>query len=281
MPRPRIDGPDELLDVSDSAARLQALRVHRPEARLERLEQLGQHERVEPEVALQRRAGRHLIDGHSRRGRDGHTNGARSWEALSPACPLARHHTREDRAHLVALDLARRRARQRAPRTGGRRTGAARRQLVDRRAEASACALVAFETIAVAGFGDGQARQALAAANLDTDDGQLRDVGHGAETPLDVVGVDVLARRRDDDVLETSDDLQAPLPIDAAEVPRVEPPFGVDGVARRVVVGVADHHVGSARDDLADTLLVRIRDLQLDARHRLAHAGLESLARTR
>ena len=36
----------------------------------------------------------------------------------------------------------------------------------------------------------------------------------------------------------------------------MQPPLRVDRLARRVRVGVADHHVGAARDDLADALVV-------------------------
>ena len=76
--------------------------------------------------------------------------------------------------------------------------------------------------------------------------------GTVAEAALDVVGVHVLAVRRDDDVLEAPEDLEAALLVDAPEVARVEPPVRVDRLASRLRVGVAEHHVGAACDDLAD-----------------------------
>jgi hypothetical protein len=71
---------------------------------------------------------------------------------------------------------------------------------------------------------DGEAREPLAAAHLDAHDRQLRDEGTVAEALLDVVRVDVLARRRDDDVLQAADDLEPALAVEPPEVPRVEPP---------------------------------------------------------
>ena len=67
---------DQLLDVGHAGAGLQALRIDGAEARLERLEQLGQHERVEAQVTLQGGVRRHLADGDAFHAGDGEAHRA-------------------------------------------------------------------------------------------------------------------------------------------------------------------------------------------------------------
>src|ERR1019366_3359540 len=119
---------------------------------------------------------------------------------------------------------------------------------------------------------------ALGSAHVDPDDRELVDVRHRSEAALDVVGVDVLAVGRDDHVLDAPEDLQPALLVDATDVARVQPALGVDRLAGGAGIGVPDHHVGAARDDLTHAPVVGVVDAQLDARDRLADAGFEARA---
>ena len=94
--------------------------------------------------------------------------------------------------------------------------------------------------------------------------------GDLAEHALDVVRVDVLAGRRDDDVLHAADEDEPPAAIELAEVAGVEPAVLGLHLLRGLGVGVARHDVGAAREDLADAVLVGRVDLDRDARDRLA-----------
>lgn len=74
-------------------------------------------------------------------------------------------------------------------------------------------------TCACAPCGDRQARDALAisVARGDADDGELADAIDLAEGALDVVGIHVLSGRRDDDVLDATDDLELAVLVEPAE----------------------------------------------------------------
>ncbi len=93
----------------------------------------------------------------------------------------------------------------------------------------------------------GTARHAMRSPPLrrcDADDRELRDAVDLAERALDVVGVHVLARRRDDDVLDASDDRELPALVELAEIARVEPAVVVEHARRGLVVGVAGITLG-------------------------------------
>ncbi len=158
----------------------------------------------------------------------------------------------EDGADLVALDLARRRARQRRLVQVDDR-GALRRRRARRSRRAGRLRARSFRVVrSSADAGTARhARRSPPRVSTPTIASSAIS-GNGPEPALDVVGVHVLAVRRDDHVLEAPEDLEAPLPVDAPEVPRVQPALGVDGLARRLRVGVADHDVGAPRDHLAD-----------------------------
>ena len=107
-----------------------------------------------------------------------------------------------------------------ARRRGGRSTAACRTG-ASRSRRGAPCVRVpgaSARSTDVVGLGHREAADALAAASAgDADDRELLDVRDLAEHALDVVGVDVLAGGRDDDVLDATDEHEAPA---ASSLPR-------------------------------------------------------------
>ena len=172
-----------------------------------------------------------------------------------------RDHAREDRPHLVALHLARRRARQRRvvevhDRRPLRRRAARRWRAREARAARALGARRAGRPPRRRPPGPRGTRSARRRRDVDADDRELRDVRRPSPSALlDVVGVHVLAGRRDDHVLHAPDDLEAALLVELARGRRCGASPRRRSPARgRLVVRVAGHHVRAARDDLADAV---------------------------
>ena len=210
-------------------------------------------ERVEAEVALRAsRPRRERLDGSALDRGDG--DGARrSSEPSAVARPVRREHPLEDRPHLVALHLARRRARQRRVVEVHDGRALAEGQLVDaaRRLAAPFVPRGASSVVASRARRGTRGARCRARRRRRPRAPARSDL---AEARLDVVGVHVLAGRRDDDVLQAPDDREPPLPVELAR----GRPCGATprrrSRARGLLVGVADHHVRPARDDLADAV---------------------------
>ena len=84
------------------------------------------------------------------------------------------------------------------------------------------------------------------------DDDRLRDVLRHLEVVLEVLWGDVLAARRDDDVLLAVGDLDEAVGVDLGDVTRVEPPVGVEHLGRRSgILEVAAEDGVAAKQKLA------------------------------
>ena len=108
----RVGALVEILDVLDAAARLERPGVDDAAADLEGLEELGEHERVEAEIALERELRADLARGPPRHSRDRDAHGAELARGVLGG-RRRRDEALEDPADLLALDLARGGTRQR------------------------------------------------------------------------------------------------------------------------------------------------------------------------
>ncbi len=120
----------------------------------------------------------------------------------------------------------------------------------------------------------------LAVAGRQPDHRHFLYVGRVAVDLLELVRVHVLARRPQDHLLDPPDDDELPAVVEAAQVSGVQPAFAQHLRRRVLVLVVAEHHVRPLGQHLADAALVRVRDLDVDAGQRAAHAaGHRLLAR--
>src|SRR5690606_7518056 len=100
------------------------------------------------------------------------------------------------------------------------------------------------------------------------DDHRLVNEGVVLDRHLDVLRRDVLPTGGDDDVLLAAGDVEVALFVESAEVTRVQPTFGLQRLARGLLVlEVPEEYVRTPEDDLAI-----IGDLYLDPRQRRADA---------
>ena len=105
----------------------------------------------------------------------------------------------------------------------------------------------------------------FALRDLQSDDGQFLEVSRMAVDLFELVDIDVVAAGVDDHVLGAADDEQPPIAIETTEVAGMKPAFLQDFVGGGLVMVITDHHVGAARDDLADVATVLCVELDLDA----------------
>jgi len=131
--------------------------------------------------------------------------------------------------------------------------------------------------------GSGASKTKTTAAPVrDAEYRELLNVLQLAEARFDVVGVDVLATGGDHDVFGAAHDRELPFAIDLSEVARAQPAAADDGAGRFFVARVAEHHVRTARQDLAHALCVGGVDLQFYAGNCAAHVtgfGLRTAGR--
>ena len=129
-------------------------------------------------------------------------------------------------------------------------------------------------------IGHDHARDLLAQRAVgQTDDAQLFDVRRIRVEFFDLVWIDVLAVRINDDVFGAPDKVEVAVVVEAAEVARVEPAIDEDGARGLLVIVITEHHVCAARDDLANARLVRVHDLHFNAGHCAPHARRVQLVR--
>jgi hypothetical protein len=82
------------------------------------------------------------------------------------------------------------------------------------------------------------------------DHGQLLDDFGGGVELFDLVGVNVLSVRVDDDLLGATNDVEVAFFVQPAQVPGEQPPVAQSLFRRRFVSEVTRHHVGAAGDTL-------------------------------
>src|SRR5205085_12165983 len=181
----------------------------------------------------------------------------------------------DDADDLAPLDLARRRARQLHVGEEERLDALVERQRRGDFAEVvlyPAVDFVALEADVRVVVGDDEARDLLADAFGEADHAEFFDVGRILVEFFDLVRVDVLAVRVDDDLFRAADEVEVAFVVESSEVARVEPAPGERALRRLLVLVVAEHDVVAARDDLADAGGVRFGDADFDAGQGLADA---------
>jgi len=72
---------------------------------------------------------------------------------------------------------------------------------------------------------------------------------------FDLIYINVVAARVDDDIFRAADDVEPPVGVEAPEVARVQPTVLQNFVGRGLIAIVAGHHVGAVHQQLADIAL--------------------------
>src|SRR5262249_30096090 len=88
---------------------------------------------------------------------------------------------------------------------------------------------------------------------------------------LDFLGIDVLARGRDDDVLDAPREVQVAVAVEVAYVARVQPALANGPFRRALISKIADGNVRSAHGDFADAAVVGLENSNLDSWERPAN----------
>src|SRR5215207_2359816 len=118
-------------------------------------------------------------------------------------------------------------------------------------------------------------RERLGAARaFDADDGAQADFGLAVERGLDVLGVDVQARGRDDDLLLAPAEVDVARRVHLAEVARAQPAAVAERLADAVSAPVAGRDVRAAHENLA-----RLVEPHLLPAQRLADGAAPALER--
>ena len=113
-------------------------------------------------------------------------------------------------------------------------------------------------------------RDLLALGDLQSDNRQFFNIGRAAVDLFQLVYVDVVAAGIDDYVLGAADDEEPAFVVEASKVSGVKPALLEYFVGSGLVAIVAEHHVGTARDNLTDIAAVLHVQLDLDAAQRLS-----------
>src|SRR5690349_1966933 len=128
---------------------------------------------------------------------------------------------------------------------------------------------------------DDQTRNLLTDTVSQTDNAQLLNVRRVSVNLFELVGIDVLAVRIDNDLFRSAHEIKIAVVVNATEVTCVEPAIDECLARCTLVFVVAEHHVWTTCNNLTNAGRVRIRNANFNARQRLADgSGQHSILRT-